>query len=98
MLKKRRLKSRPVCKVTFTLPPSIDAEMACVVGGFNDWDPTAHPMRRLKSGLYRVTIELEAGREYQFRYLVNNQEWHNDDQAERYVPNPFGSDNCVVAT
>ena len=36
MLKKQHLKSRPVCKVTFTLPKDVDADSACLVGEFND--------------------------------------------------------------
>jgi len=41
---------------------------------------------------------LSAGREYQFRYLVDGQDWYNDWQADKYVPNNFGGDNSVVVT
>ena len=98
MLKKQHLKSRPVCKVTFTLPKTLKAESVSVVGDFNNWNPSAHPMRRLKSGLYRITIELEAGGEYQFGYLVNGRQWHNEEQADRYIPNPYGGQNSVIVT
>jgi hypothetical protein len=30
--------------------------------------------------------------------LVNGAEWHNDWQADKYVPNPFSGDNSVVIT
>ncbi|GIL12880.1 MAG: glycoside hydrolase [Chloroflexi bacterium] len=98
MLKKQMLKSKPVCKVTFTLPEAIKAETAYLVGDFNTWDEQATPMKKLKNGHFTVTLELEAGREYQFRYLVNNTEWHNDWHADKYVPNPFSGDNSVVTT
>ncbi len=98
MLKKQVLKSKPVTKVTFTLPDSIKAENAFLVGDFNNWDEKATPMKKQKVGTFAITLELEKGREFQFRYLVNGTEWHNDWHADRYVPNPFSGDNSVVTT
>ena len=54
-------------------------------------------MPRRKSR-YRVQVELEPGREYQFRYLVDGREWYNDPQADAYVPGGHGSENGVVTT
>ena len=45
---------------------------------------------------WHLTLELQSGKEYQFRYLVNGTDWYNDWDADRYVPNPFGGDNSVV--
>jgi 1,4-alpha-glucan branching enzyme len=98
MLKKVFLKSRPICKVTFTLPNTIEAETVYLVGDFNEWNEHATPMKKLKSGNFTTTLELEKGREYQFRYLINEVEWYNDWHADNYVPNPFGGDNSVVVT
>jgi 1,4-alpha-glucan branching enzyme len=99
MLKKQILKSKPVCKVTFTLPEAIKAETAYLVGDFNNWDEKSTPMKMVKkSGQFSITLDLETGREYQFRYLVNGTEWHNDWHADKYVPNPFSGDNSVVTT
>ncbi len=101
MLKKKFLKTK--CKVTFVLPDAIasDATSAYVVGDFNNWDETATPMERIetKSGVrFEATVDLKLNEEYQFRYLVNGEEWHNDWHADRYVPNPFSGDNSVVST
>ncbi len=98
MIKKQHLKSRPVCKVTFTLPESVEANSASVAGSFNDWDPNAHPLRRLRSGLWRTTIELEPGQTYQFRYLVDGETWYNDEDADGTVVNEYGSQNSVLET
>lgn len=99
MLKKQPLKTKPVCKVTFTLPESVKAETAFLVGDFNNWDEKATPMKKQKKNAqFSVTLELDKDREYQFRYLVNGSEWHNDWHADKYVPNPFSGDNSVVAT
>lgn len=99
MFKKRFLK-KGVVKVDFILPDAIaaDADTAFIVGDFNDWDEKATPMTQLKSGSFKITLDLEPNREYQFRYLVNGNQWHNDWDADKYVPNPFSGDNSVVST
>lgn len=99
MFTKRFLKSGKV-KVEFTLPDSIaaNAESAYVVGDFNNWDEAATPMTCYKNGKFKVSLDLEPNREYQFRYLINGSQWHNDWDADRYVANPFSGDNSVVNT
>ena len=56
-LKKRPLKSRPVSKVTFSLPKEAvpKARRVALVGDFNDWNSKASPMDRLKSGEFKIT-------------------------------------------
>lgn len=98
MLKKQFLKSKPICKVTFYSPAEISAERVHLVGDFNQWDETSTEMKKLKDGRFSVTLDLDADKEYQFRYLVNGKDWHNDWEADKYVPNPFSGDNSVVST
>ena len=98
-LKKQFLKSRAVCKVTFKLSREAarEAETVHVVGEFNNWDVYAAPMKSLKNGSFTVTIDLERGREYQFRYLVDETRWENDWDADKYLPSHFGNcENSVV--
>jgi 1,4-alpha-glucan branching enzyme len=98
-LTKRNLKTRPVTKVTFRLPASavMDADAVHLVGDFNAWNPQATPMERLKNGDRKVTLDLERGREYQFRYLIDGRIWENDSDADRYIPSGVGNaDNSVV--
>jgi 1,4-alpha-glucan branching enzyme len=99
MFKKRFLKNGKV-KVEFTLPDAVaaEAETVFLVGDFNNWDESATPMEKLKSGKFKVTVDLEPNRDYQFRYLVNGNQWHNDWEADRYVANPFSGDNSIVHT
>jgi 1,4-alpha-glucan branching enzyme len=97
-LKKEFLKRKSVCKVTFTLPETIRADSAYLVGDFNNWNQVATPMKKMRGGQFSVTLELEKGHEYQFRYLVNGTEWLNAEQADKYVPNAFGGENSVVIT
>ena len=98
MLKKRYLKGKDVVQVTFYTAPALDAKEVCLVGDFNEWDESATPMQALKDGRFKIVLELEPERDYEFRYLVDGSEWHNDWEADKYVPNPHGSDNCVVCT
>jgi hypothetical protein len=42
-------------------------------------------------------VELEPGRQYQFRYLLDGERWCNDWHADAYVANQMGTDNCVAA-
>jgi hypothetical protein len=55
-------------------------------------------MERDKEDVFRAVIELEPGRDYQFRYLLNDSYWCNDWAADKYTANEFGEDNCVVVT
>jgi 1,4-alpha-glucan branching enzyme len=98
MISKQYLKSRPVCKVTFTLPDTIEARSVSVVGSFNDWDPDANPLRKQKNRVWRTTVELQPGKVYEFRYLLNGETWFSDDDGDGSVTNEFGSQNSIVET
>ncbi len=99
MIKKQFLKNKPVCKATFTFPAEAapEAKEVTIVGDFNDWNETdGVPMKKQKDGMFKAMIELEAGRKYEFRYLIDGKKWENDWQADAYVSTPFGCDNSVV--
>jgi len=80
---------------TFRLPRIDGAERAHVVGEFNDWSTTANPMRRDDDG-FTTEIKLEPGRTYRFRYLLDDERWENDWNADAYVPNEFGGEDSVI--
>jgi 1,4-alpha-glucan branching enzyme len=99
-LGKKYLKSKPVCKVTFTVDKELakDAASVVVVGEFNGWETGATPLKKQKNGSFSVTVDLETGREYQFRYLIDDTTWVSDPAADKYAFSPFGDcDNSVVA-
>ncbi len=96
MLEKKYSKSKDTAKVTFTFPASLEAETVYLVGAFNDWSETDMPMKRQKDGSFSLTLELVQGQDYEFRYLVNGSEWHNEWDADAYVPNPYSGDNSIV--
>ncbi len=72
-----------------------EAQSVVIVGDFNGWDAQATPMKKVKkSGVWKADLQLESG-EYEFRYLVDERQWVNDDAAPAR-PNPFGSVNSVA--
>ncbi len=88
---------RKKVRVTFTLPSSIWADTIHLVGDFNDWDTQSLPLEQTEEA-WTLTLELEAGREYRYRYLFNGEEWCADSNADRYAPNPYGSYDAIVVT
>ena len=91
---------RKICNVTFTLPDYFEEsfENASLVGDFNNWDAVANPLEKNeKTNLYSVVLELEGGKEYRFRYVVDGKTWLNDSEADRFEPTPFSdSENCIL--
>lgn len=99
-LKKQYLKSKPVCKVTFKLDAEAakNVSKAKLCGDFTQWDAQALPMKKLKSGEFTLTVNLEKDNEYQFRYLLDEEKWENDWEADGYVPsNVSVEENSLVS-
>lgn len=93
MLTKGKL-ARGKAKVTFAMPALESVGALYLVGDFNNWSIQENPMERGADGAWSVTVALEPG-SYQFRYFDGNG-WHNDWQADSYLPNQYGGDNSVV--
>jgi len=99
-IKKKFLKSKPVCKCTFTFPKDAapEAKKVSLVGDFNDWALEEHLLKQLKTGDFKIEIDLPVGQKYQYRYLIDDKVWENDWQADEYIPVPeFSTDNSVVS-
>jgi 1,4-alpha-glucan branching enzyme len=82
--------------VTFTVDPQVGAQTAAVCGDWNDWSADADVMHRGADGGFSVTVSLDAGRAYRFRYLLDGHRWDNDWSADAYQPNGFGAEDSVV--
>ncbi|WP_339757495.1 isoamylase early set domain-containing protein [uncultured Winogradskyella sp.] len=95
-IKKQYLKSKPVCKVTFSVP-SEEAKSVTVVGSFNEWNTEATELKKLKNGTFKGTVDLASENSYEFRYLVDGKSYVNDEQADSYAWNDFAAaENCVI--
>lgn len=99
-LKKQFLKSKEICKVTFSLTNEEmpNADKLNVVGEFNNWNETENTFKKFKNGNFKITIDLEKGKEYQFKYLIDGKTWVNDANADSFVLNNMGTENSVVVT
>ncbi|WP_420641735.1 isoamylase early set domain-containing protein [Candidatus Leptofilum sp.] len=96
MLKKNYSKTGKSCRVTFKLPSEVEAESVHLCGDFNEWSPTENPMKQLKDGSYSITLSLEPGQSYRFRYLLDGKRWENDWDADAYVANQYGSEDSLI--
>jgi 1,4-alpha-glucan branching enzyme len=88
-ISKQYLKSKPVCKVTFSILAE-DANEVAVVGNFNEWNAEAVQLKKLKNGTFKGTVDLEKDNSYEFRYIVDG-DYINDDQADAYAWNDYAS-------
>lgn len=84
------------CRVTFEHPIPGGAANVTLCGDFNNWDPSAYPMERRADGSFALTIPLQAGRSYRFKYLIDAHRWENDWAADGYEINEYGSDDSLV--
>ena len=94
-IKKQYLKSKPVCKVTFSVPAK-EAKNVAVVGSFNEWNTEATELKKLKNGTFKGTVDLASEASYEFRYVVDGS-YINDEQADAYAWNDFAAtENGVI--
>lgn len=81
--------------VRFTLAHA-GAKSVSVVGNFNEWSASAHPLARNGSaGMWTAVVALPPG-EHPFMFVVDGKEWMVPPLAEDYVDDGFGSRNGVV--
>jgi 1,4-alpha-glucan branching enzyme len=97
MVAKRDRAEAEAISVRFQFPTTIWADSVHLVGDFNDWDRRSHPLSASEDG-WHISLDLERGRTYQYRYLLNGAQWCNDCNADGYVPNRLGGHNSVVDT
>jgi predicted flap endonuclease-1-like 5' DNA nuclease len=87
-------------KVTFVLPAEIvaNASHGLLLGEFNNWDKeNGFSLKKAKDGSMKATIELEAGKSYEYRYLLDGGRWENDQTAGQYSHvHGFEIVNCVI--
>ncbi|WP_371188650.1 isoamylase early set domain-containing protein [Thalassotalea maritima] len=96
MLTKKFFKTKDEAEITFDFSRD-DVESAALVGEFNDWQPIN--MKYVKSAkVFRAKVRLPKDQQFEFRYLLNGDEWENDYKADNYLANEYGSENSVVST
>ncbi len=92
---KQYLKTKPVCKVTFTVPAE-EAEKVAVVGDFNDWNTEESILKKLKNGTFKGTFNLPKENTFEFRYLIDG-DYVNESEADGYQWNDYaGAENALL--
>ena len=95
MLKKTFTPKRTICRVTFSIPEEWAEKDVKLVGDFNDWDKKSDSLEK-KKDRWEITMRLKPENTYRFKYLIDGEKWENDDDADRYVANEYGSEDSVV--
>jgi 1,4-alpha-glucan branching enzyme len=86
-------KIKKATRIAFTLAAP-EAQSVFLVGDFNNWDETSHPLKKNSDGTWKINISLTPGR-YEYRLLVDGA-WQNDPKCMSFTPNPFGQENCIL--
>jgi predicted flap endonuclease-1-like 5' DNA nuclease len=87
-------------KITFTLPAAniIGAAECVLLGEFNDWNlDKGVYLQKQADGSMTAEVELTTGKDYQYRYLLSNGRWVNDN-GEKITSEMHGYPvvNCIV--
>jgi 1,4-alpha-glucan branching enzyme len=98
VIKQTPVKGSDKVKVNFVLPKDSVAGKVSVVGDFNGWDPSVHPLKPRSNGTRSVSVTLPVSQRFAFKYLDENGHWLDDDSASEYVDNGVGGVNSVVCT
>ena len=95
-IKKQFIKTKPVCKVTFSVEAK-EATSASVVGDFNNWNPKEGELSKLKNGTFKGVFDLPKDASYEFKYVIDGT-FVNEPEADSFKWNDFaGTENGVLA-
>lgn len=94
-IKKQFIKTKPVCKVTFSLEAKV-AQTVTVVGDFNNWNATEGELSKLKNGSFKGVFDLPKDNSFEFKYLVDGS-YVNEPEADSYRWNDYANaENSVL--
>ncbi|MEC5165014.1 1,4-alpha-glucan branching enzyme [Flavobacterium sp. PL11] len=94
-IKKQFVKTKPVCKVTFSVLAK-DANEASVIGDFNNWSVAEGALSKLKNGTFKGVFNLEKDASYEFKYFIDGA-FVNEPEADSFKWNEFaGNENGVL--
>ncbi|PWA07952.1 isoamylase early set domain-containing protein [Flavobacterium laiguense] len=95
-IKKQFVKTKPVCKVTFSVEAKT-ANEASVVGDFNNWSLEEGALSKLKNGTFKATFDLNKDAVYEFKYVIDGV-FVNEPEADSFKWNDYaGAENSVLA-
>jgi 1,4-alpha-glucan branching enzyme len=84
-------------RVTFSMPGSACNDCLYLVGWFDEWDQSVYRMQREADGTWSLTLELEAGCEYHYRFRTADGRWLDDPSVRATSPQPGLNRSFVVS-
>jgi 1,4-alpha-glucan branching enzyme len=93
MAKAKSEKKIRLQKVTFSFE-SDKAREVFLLGDFNNWDTSAHPMNNDGNGIWKITVMITPGK-HEYKFLADGQ-WIEDPRNALACPNSFGTYNSVL--
>jgi 1,4-alpha-glucan branching enzyme len=85
-------------KVTFVLPYSEGQSPVAVVGDFNEWNQASNRLTKRNNGTCSVSVVVDPGQRYRFRYYSEDGNWFNDEGADAYEASEHNSENGILLT
>ena len=96
MLTKKYFKTKQETEIIFEFSRE-DVSSVSLCADFTDWQPISMKYHK-KAKSFRTKVRLPKDQTFHFKYLLDNNEWANDQQADNYVTNVYGTQNSVVVT
>jgi 1,4-alpha-glucan branching enzyme len=94
-IKKQFIKTKPVCKVTFSVEAK-EAIQASVIGDFNNWNPEEGTLIKLKNGTFKGVFSIDKDASYEFKYIIDGA-FVNETESDSFLWNEFsGNENGVL--
>ncbi|MEN9547414.1 MAG: hypothetical protein RIR12_5 [Bacteroidota bacterium] len=94
MLQKTYYKTKDYCKVKFSFQQAAAAKVE-ILGLNSNWEQSI-VMSKKKDGTFSADVNLPKETTHEFKYLVDESLWLNDETADAEVMNDFGGTNSVV--
>ena len=91
VLEKRAISSRKRVSLVARVQ---DAKAVSVTGDFTDWSQEGIPLSKGPNDTWQTTLTLDP-KDYQYRLRVDGR-WSDHAEAKKRIPNPFGTENCVL--
>jgi 1,4-alpha-glucan branching enzyme len=82
----------PAAGATFAYADPV-AKVVSIAGQFNNWSPTANPLKKNETGIWTVTIPLKAGKQ-QYKFVVDG-DWRIDPTNPDFVDDADGNRNSI---
>ena len=75
---------------------NLDVTSVHLVGDFNNWNLTSHPMEQVLDGLWKIDVDAPAPGRYRYKFLLNESRWVEDPANLFKQPNIYGGFDSIL--